>query len=118
MLVVFLLLGPVNPVYSAEVRSISREVKSSIEGENVWTVYVKCADESDERAIERTDSSPKWCSEDLPSLCSRQKVKVAKRVCGTHFERLVSEYRVERAKQEAIAADQANAKKELSGTGQ
>ncbi len=88
---------------AAEVRSISREVKSEFDGETIWTVYVKCAGVSEERAIERSDSNTKWCAEDLPEMCGRKKVKLAKKVCGTHFERLASEYRVEKAKQEALA---------------
>jgi len=99
-----LMLSPI--LHSAEVRSISREVKSELDNEVVWTVYVKCAGITEERSIERTGNSRKWCAEDLPSMCSREKVKVAKRVCGTHFERLVSEYRVEKAKSEALASDQ------------
>lgn len=88
---------------AAEVRSISREVKSELDGETIWTVYVKCAGVSEERSIERNDGSRKWCSEDLPTMCSRKKVKAANNVCGSHFERLVGEYRVEKAKQEAEA---------------
>ncbi|GHA04729.1 hypothetical protein GCM10008090_12700 [Arenicella chitinivorans] len=98
--VIFLL---VPGVHAAEVRSISREVKSELDGETIWTVHVKCAGISEERSIERTDSSRKWCSEDLPTMCSRKKVKAANNVCGSHFERLVGEYRVEKAKQEAEA---------------
>ncbi len=88
--------------HAAEVRSISREVKNEFDGEVSWTVYIKCAGVTEERAIERNGKKAKWCAEDLPTLCSKQKVKAANRVCGTHFERLVSEYRVEKAKQEAL----------------
>jgi len=88
---------------AAEVRSLSREVKSAFDGDVVWTVYIECAGVTEERAIERAQDSRKWCAEDLPTMCSRQKVKVAKKVCGTHYERLVSEYRVEKAKAEAMA---------------
>ncbi len=86
---------------AAEVRSISREVKSNFDDETVWTVYVKCAGVTEERALEKLGSSRKWCAEDLPTMCGRNKVKVASKVCGTHYERLVSEYRLEMAEQEA-----------------
>lgn len=89
---------------AAEVRSISREVKSAFDGTPVWTVYIECAGVTEERAIERAQESKKWCAEDLPTMCARQKVKIAKKVCGTHYERLVSEFRVEKAKAEAIAS--------------
>ena len=90
---------------AGEVRSISREVESSFEGTTVWTVYVKCTGVSDERAIERSGDSPKWCAEELPTLCNRQKVKLADKVCGRHFERLVGTYRLNVAKEEAMASD-------------
>jgi len=45
--------------------------------------------------IERAGKSGKWCSSELPTLCTNRKVKTAKKVCGTHFERLLAEYREE-----------------------
>jgi len=93
-----LISGVVN---AAEVRSISREVKSEIDGEVTWTVYITCAEIDEDRAIERVGSRGKWCSEDLPSMCGRKKVTVASKVCGTHFERLQDEYRLELAQRNA-----------------
>ncbi len=86
---------------AAEVRSISREVATDFDGDKILTVYVKCAGVTEERSLERLGENAKWCAEDLPTMCARKKVKVARKVCGTHFERLVNEYRLAKAKEEA-----------------
>lgn len=80
-------------VSGAEVRKISPEVLLDGYSNKVWSVSVVCAEIDDARFIERVGDSGKWCARDLPTTCSNKKVKVAKKVCGTHFERSVAKYR-------------------------
>jgi len=72
-------------INAAEVRSISREIR--VEGATTpsWYVNVKCAGIEDFRVIERVGNRGKWCSSTFPNVCLKQKVKLASKVCGTHF---------------------------------
>ena len=77
---------------AAEVRSISREIVQKINGKPLLKVRVSCAEVEKSRLIVQVKRSGPWCSADLPSACSKQKLKAAKTVCGTHFSRTLDEY--------------------------
>lgn len=78
-------------INAAEVRSISREIP--VNGATIpsWDVNVECAGVEDTRVIQRIGKAGKWCSTDLPDVCGRKKVKMAKKVCGTHFGKRIDE---------------------------
>ena len=93
-------------VSAAEVRKISPEVLLDGYSNKVWSVSVVCAEIDDARFIERVGDSGKWCARDLPTTCSNKKVKVAKKVCGTHFERSVAKYRASQGDgEDAVASE-------------
>jgi len=77
---------------AAEVRSISREIVQKIDGKSFLKVRVSCAEVERPRLIVQAKRSGPWCSADLSSECSKQKLKAAKMVCGTHFSRTLDEY--------------------------
>ncbi len=77
---------------AAEVRSISREIVQKIDGKSFLKVRVSCAEVERPRLIVQAKRSGPWCSADLSSECSKQKLKAAKMVCGTHFSRTLEEY--------------------------
>jgi len=93
---------------AAEVRKISPEVLLDSSPNKVWRVSVLCAEIDEARFIERAGETGKWCAKELPTACSRKKVKIAKKVCGTHFERNVAKYR----------ASQGDAAEEIVNQGQ
>ena len=78
-------------INAAEVRSISREIPVNGATTPSWDVNVECAGVEDTRVIQRIGKAGKWCSIDLPDVCGRKKVKVAKKVCGTHFGKRIDE---------------------------
>ncbi len=88
---------------AAEVRKISPEIRHERISESLWSVNVVCADVEQIRVIERIGNKGQWCAKDLPGACSMRKVKAAKKVCGTHFERRVAEYRQQ---QDTVVATQ------------
>ncbi len=77
---------------AAEVRSISREIVQKIDGKSFLKVRVRCAEVERPRFIVQAKRSGPWCSADISSECSKQKLKAAKMVCGTHFSRTLDEY--------------------------
>lgn len=77
---------------AAEVRSISREIVQKVNGKPLLKVRVSCAEVERPRLIVQAKRSGPWCSADLPTACSKQKLKAAKAVCGTHFSRTLNEY--------------------------
>ena len=79
-------------VEAAEVRSISRAIVQKINGKPSLKIKVTCAEIDEARVIVQLKRSGKWCSADLPSACSKQKVAAAETVCGTHFQSTVDEY--------------------------
>lgn len=72
-------------INAAEVRSISREIPMDGATTPSWEVSVECAGVTEKRIIQRVGKSGKWCSADFSEVCLRKKVKIAKKVCGTHF---------------------------------
>lgn len=72
-------------IHAAEVRSISREIP--VNGATIpsWEVNVECAGVEETRRIHRVGKTGKWCSADFKEVCYRKKIKIADKVCGTHF---------------------------------
>ncbi len=75
--------------HAAEVRSMSRPFTSVENGVKVTSVSVTCAEVDQPRIIVKFGKSKKWCAQELATLCNKQKVATAKKVCDTHFDELV-----------------------------
>ena len=99
-LISYLIAFAVQTTMAAEVRKISPEVLGN---ENVWSVSVSCAEIDQPRVIERQGESGKWCAKELPTACSSRKLSVAKKVCGTHFERNIAKYQQTLNKVDTVA---------------
>ncbi|MDB4511873.1 hypothetical protein N9060_00280 [Arenicella sp.] len=63
-------------------------------GETVSIVEVKCTSlSSSPRVIFSIEGKRAWCSQDIPNLCSRDKVSAAIKVCRNGFMAKVREYK-------------------------
>ena len=89
---VLMALASADFVQAAEVRSVSREIVQKINGKSVMTVKVTCAEIDRPVVIMQAKRSGPWCSADLREVCSKQKIKAAGKVCGTHFQQSLLEY--------------------------
>lgn len=94
--------------HSAEVRSMSRPFVNDEDGVKVASVSVTCAEVDQPRVIVKVGKSKQWCAKELTTLCNKQKVAMAKKVCGTHFDNLVSASKTDSEPvKEEIAASEA-----------
>jgi len=93
---------------AAEVRKISPE---ALGDGNVWSISVSCAEIDQPRIIERQGESGDWCAKELPTACSSRKLSVAKKVCGTHFERNIAKYQESLNEVDAIVVEEQEAPK-------
>ncbi|MBX2849576.1 MAG: hypothetical protein KTR16_14740 [Acidiferrobacterales bacterium] len=83
------------PIYAATVSSmINLGSRQNDEGQTIDVVDVKCASASAEpRLIFSLEGERQWCSQDIPSICTRNKLSAAQRVCRVGFANQIEEYK-------------------------
>jgi len=82
------------PVVAASVSSLSNQGTIINEaGETVTLVNVKCSSASTgTRTIGSKEGERDWCSQDVPDVCSKNKVGAAQKVCRNGFTAKIEEY--------------------------
>ena len=82
------------PVVAASVASLSNQGTIINEaGETVTLVNVKCSSASTgTRIIVSKEGERDWCSQDIPDVCSKNKVSAAQKVCRNGFTAKIEEY--------------------------
>ena len=66
-------------------------------GETVSLVNVKCATPPKIRVIQKKEGELDWCSVDVPTVCSRNKIGAGTRVCRFGFKQQVDAYNAQNA---------------------
>lgn len=110
MLIAGVLVAVSSPVFAATVSSmINMGSQQNESGQTIDVVDVKCASASAEpRLIFSIEGERQWCSQDIPSICSRNKLAAAQRVCRPGFSSQIQEYKNSDLATTDISAPQAN----------
>jgi len=101
LVITTLMVGVTN---AATVRFISPERTVEINGQSGVEILIRCAEIDAPRLIQRVSESDPWCAKDLPTMCAKQDIVAAKKVCGSFYERLVKKYNAQNPiKNESVA---------------
>lgn len=91
-ILVFMSLVVVSATTSAGVRGISTQ-KKSVDSNGVPSTIavVRCSTSKESKTIVRKGDERQWCDSLVTSVCDTEKIKAAKKVCSSSYNRLLDE---------------------------
>jgi hypothetical protein len=93
-------------VLASSVSSMTSEILvQGPDGSNYIESGVNCRGTNEARTIWRKESESEWCAKGVEGICSRQKIRVAQRVCGRQYANQLEEARLQDGEAQDVAED-------------